>query len=356
MRWAAFRWVLCAWGVAFGWACVDVSTAAAAAPLHWSAPTRVGFGGLSGLACPSMNLCVAGSTDGLIVSTDPGGGADTWRLAFVPPTPAPLAPQIVNVTCPSTSFCAGTTQEGDVVVSSDPSGGTGAWRLIHAHLPVGSGPLRRPPQLSCASATLCVGIAVGDRTIVTSTDPGGGDQTWHATNLRRPLQTVACTAPHLCILGDDRGDVVSSTNPAGGRRAWRSVHVFGRPGFTEDLGAAACSSPHYCVIGAIVGGPGVLLFASNPTGNINRSRGAWRATVAFSRNQVFESSACAPGGFCVSTTPNGIVWFPTRSFRTLTTTKVDHPLSRFGTESPSCVSRHWCGLATGDGDFYLGTS
>ncbi len=276
---------------------------------------------------------------------------------FTPPVKGSLAPQITSVSCPSTSFCAAASQEGDVVVSSDPAGGPSTWKLIHARIPVGSTSLGREPQLSCASSTLCVAIAVGSRTIVATSDPGGGGQKWQPARLRRPVSTVACTSPHLCILGDDRGDVVSSTKPAGGAKAWRSVHVFGRPGATEELGAAACSSTTYCVMGAIGFGQGYLLLASDPTGNIDKSPGAWRDTVAQTRNQVFESSACAPKGFCVSTTSDGTVYFPTRSFRTVTTTRVDHPPSeRVGLESPSCVSKHWCALASGDGNFYLGTS
>lgn len=40
-------------------------------PLHWGPATHVGQRGISALSCPSTALCVAGSADGLLVSTDP---------------------------------------------------------------------------------------------------------------------------------------------------------------------------------------------------------------------------------------------------------------------------------------------
>ncbi len=74
------------------------------------------------------------------------------------------------------------------------------------------------------------------------------------------------------------------------------------------------------------------------------------------QNHLFVASACAPGGFCVSTDDTGTVYFPTRTYSGLTKTHVDHPPNpRLAAEAPSCVSRHWCALASGDGNFYIGT-
>lgn len=333
----------------------SASGASAKGPLHWSKAIHVGHQGIDAIGCPSTKLCVAGSSDGLLVSTEPSGPASSWQLVFVPPTSGNMGPQVTSVSCPSASFCAAVTLNGDLLTSTDPTGGTSAWKLTSLHMPTGLFPNAFIPQVSCASASLCVAISTGSKKVFSSADPGGGGARWHTINLGRPLQTLACTAPKLCVLGDDRGNVRTSTNPTGGARGWTFAHIFGKPGFVEDLHAAACGSEHWCMISAISGGADVLIQATRPTVTSPATRGAWQDQVGVSLDG-FISGSCV-GKFCAYASTDGVVYFPTGSFRTLTQTRVYRPGHRGPNQGTiDCVSARWCALATlQTGDVYIGT-
>ena len=88
--------------------------------LHWSKAIQVGRNGLDALSCPSASLCVAGSGDGLLVSTSPAGGTAAWKLVVRPPTAVNELPQVLGVSCPSVSFCAAVTAHGDLLTSTNP--------------------------------------------------------------------------------------------------------------------------------------------------------------------------------------------------------------------------------------------
>lgn len=195
-------------------------------------------------------------------------------------------------------------------------------------------------------------ISVGSRVVFSSTNPTSGAKMWKATQLQRPLETVSCTRAHLCLLGDDRGDVRTSTDPTAGARSWTFAHLFGKPGYVEDLHAAACGSEHWCLIGAIWGEGESLILATKPTGTTS-APDVWQDTVANS-TAGFISGSCV-GSFCAYTASDGSVYYyPTRSFRTLTKTKVFRAVHGPEQGSISCVSRNWCAMGTDSGDFYIG--
>lgn len=321
--------------------------------LHWSKPIHIGHNGIDAISCPTTKLCVAGSSDGLLVSTDPSGAASTWDLVFTPPTSGNAAPQVTSVSCPTASFCAATTLGGDVLTSSDPSGGTSAWQLTRLHLPVGQFPHVNVPQVSCSSPSLCVAIAAGAKDAFSASDPTGGASRWAKTQLSHPLETVACTAPRLCVMGDDHGDVRTSSDPTAGVHSWTFAHIFGKPGAVDVLHDAACGSPHWCVIAAISFGADVLVAATRPTVTTPRTPGAWQNIVGVSRAGV-SSGSCA-GRFCAYAGADGTVYYPTGSFRTLTQTRVYRPRGMPDQGHISCASRSWCAMVTGrTGNLYIG--
>jgi hypothetical protein len=221
--------------------------------------------------------------------------------------------------------------------------------LTQAHIPVGQYPHSFIPQISCISASLCIAISSGSRTILTTVDPSGDATNWRPQQLAHPLETVTCTRPELCVLGDDHGDVRTSTNPSGGR--WTSAHIFGKPGAVDAMGAAACGSTHHCLIAALFGGGSVLILATKPTKTTPRTPGVWQDQVAIGSG--FTAGSCV-GTFCAYVTDDGKVDYPTDSFRGLTHSQVYHPSRGPGAGAISCVSRKWCALGTDDGNIYIG--
>ena len=59
---------------------------------------------------------------------------------------------------------------------------------------------------------------------------------------QRSLRSVACTTPHFCVVGDNKGNAVRSNNPAGGPAAWKLQNIDG----TNIIGAIGCA-PALCV-------------------------------------------------------------------------------------------------------------
>ncbi|MDA8275086.1 MAG: hypothetical protein M0029_06860, partial [Actinomycetota bacterium] len=131
-------------------AAVGGRQAAAAAPLRWSAPLEVDAGPpfgpanhLTALACPTTSLCVAGDAGGrVLVTTDPTGGAPSWRAVPVDP-----GGSLTALACPTTSLCVAGDAGGRVLVTTDPTGGAPSWRAV----PVDAG--RRVLSVSCPTTS-----------------------------------------------------------------------------------------------------------------------------------------------------------------------------------------------------------
>jgi hypothetical protein len=315
------------------------ATADAAGPLSWSGPMVIdrGFPVLS-IACPSADLCAAGTVDGLFVSTDPAGGASAWQSLASPSAPPHSTPPVGAVSCPSGSFCVAIGSGGEILTSTNPGGGASAWATTHPGI---SG----LTLLSCASASLCMAASPTSRTVAVTTNPAGGQGSWKTMELPKAVRSIWCTAPRLCLAGTRTGDLLSSTNPSGGARAWHAKHIIGRPGAPELLSAVACASARYCVVAGGNGLEGLLFASSHPTGGAR----AWSRAVGFDPAGVFSGGSCVPTRFCAFAAFDGSVSLTADRNRA----RVD---SGHSIEHISCASRYFCGLAGGDGRIYIGTS
>jgi hypothetical protein len=158
------------------------------------------------LACPAVSLCVAVGTFGKVASSIDAGAH--WRRTYVEAPGASngsLTPSIVDISCPTTSFCAAVDNRRTVITTRDATGGARAWhrvRLQHRHLLA---------AISCASTSLCV---VLDRRghAFTSTRPAAGSAPgWKALPIAAPISRVACASRRLCLLVTRAGELVVGT-------------------------------------------------------------------------------------------------------------------------------------------------
>jgi hypothetical protein len=167
-----------------------------------------GVGPLRAIACPSVSLCIAVDAAGNVASsTDPAGGAGTWKTA------QSGAGHLLDVSCPSTRLCLGTDGGRNVAVSTNPSGG--AWRA--ARVDSGVGP-------ECGKYQASEGCDSG-------------------------LTGLSCASVSLCVAVDYWGDVFSSSNPARGAHWWSGSEWGGGP----DLHSLSCPSDSLCVAACPVG-------------------------------------------------------------------------------------------------------
>lgn len=80
-----------------------------------------------------------------ITSADPSSGLNSWTVT--PTTEVPTG--LTAVACPATDLCVAVDPEGAVVVSTNPSQ-AGSWVIVDGVLPAATG------SIACPSVTLCV--------------------------------------------------------------------------------------------------------------------------------------------------------------------------------------------------------
>lgn len=179
-----------------------------------------------GLACPSEQLCVGINDRRIVTSVDPGAPTPVWTEQ--------LQGFFWNVACGSVTMCVAATYDGDVYVSTDPAGGAGTWKSRTID-PV-NGPLH---SLSCPSALLCV---AGDRHgfLLASAAPADTSVAWSSTQLSSTsVDYVDCPSVQLCIAVDSGGAVYASTQPTQ-LSSWQQVSAIPSGGLT-DLDCPAVS-------------------------------------------------------------------------------------------------------------------
>ncbi len=249
-----------------------LSATATAAP--WTTAQLPGAAGkvfLLGVSCPSQSLCVATGTNNLIASsTNPTGGAPSWRFVYAGegpwpetenwPTEAISGRQIQGVSCPSVKLCVSVTDQGDIYSSSNPTGPASSWKVAQID---GNGRNTHLFAVSCPTVSLCVGVS-GKRAdpgkIFTSSDPDGGPGAWQSFELGQQIEFrgISCPLQSLCVAVANDGRIITSTEPTAGPSSWR---VIGAPGGPGSLQAVSCLPAPLCITGNAAGN---LLVTTSP--------------------------------------------------------------------------------------------
>lgn len=290
-------------------------TPATSSPLTWAAPVRVdhqveglGYNQVYGVACPSSRLCVAVDEVGnVLTSTNPTGGARAWRVTHVD-GPANCdffrvpCHGLAGLSCPNTSLCVAVDgQFGNVLTSTNPTGGAASWKLTHIPGVSANGLL----GASCPSVSLCV-VMDGGGNVVTSTNPNGGAAAWKVAHIygskcagghpNCAIKDWACPSISLCVAGVEGGNVVTSTNPTGGAAAWKVTHVAG----ANEVSLVSCPSISLCIVVDVTGN---IVSSSNPTGG----PAAWTVTQVDGPEDNPSSMSCPGISFCVVVDESGNV-------------------------------------------------
>ena len=262
----------------------------------WSAATVASAPLDHAINCLSTSLCIGGGPAGIYTTTDPTGGASAWTSTALAATPATsTAPYISGVSCPSTNLCVAVRTDGSVATSTDPTGGTSAWSIdefgssdswsavfcstaplcfisadpsatvLRSSDPTGgagawSPDTSTPPFYSgtCPTTSLCAAVGVngpGIFDIQTTTDPGAG--TWTTHTVAELLNSIACPSASLCLAVGEAGALYVSTNPASGAWTGTTIDAGG------NLYSIACPSVSLCVA---VDGSGHVLSSTDPAG------------------------------------------------------------------------------------------
>jgi uncharacterized membrane protein YgcG len=244
---------------------------------------------LSGVSCPTESLCVAVAGIQVLSTTDPTGGASAWTVTDLD------GHSLFDVSCSSETLCVAGDQSG-VVTSTDPTGGAGAWSPTEVSSVSGS--IR---HLSCASWGLCVALAGNE--VITSTEPTKGSQAWTSATIETTnrfgglysLDSVACPAAGVCVLGDSGSEVVTSTEPMGGAGAWT---ITGLEVGTSSLQGVSCALAGLCVG---VDRAGNVVSTADPLDGAD----AWHSAHVDSHS--LDGVSCPSAGLCVAVDEAGDV-------------------------------------------------
>jgi hypothetical protein len=252
-----------------------------------------------GISCPTTSLCVAvGGNNAIASSTNPAGGQESWSTVYAGAGAVVIegggffnGRQIRGVSCPSSQLCVAVTFDGLIYTSTTPTGPASSWAVTDVD---GAGPSTHFYGVSCPTVAFCA-AAAGSGRIATTTNPTGGAAAWTIAQLEGPLELrgISCASPAFCLaVGDDgdritpepgdNGQVLSSTNPLGG--VWQRVPMAGAQG---SLYGASCPSPALCVSGNLLGN---LVVSTNPTGPTS----AWSTIDGGGAVQITDTDCPSP--------------------------------------------------------------
>jgi hypothetical protein len=293
-----------------GGSTLDVSTDPTGGAGAWSFVSSNVVGVLHGPSCPSTKLCVAPSRTGIVGNR--GGSITTTTEPTVSGSwsePAEIDSEgvILEVTCPTETFCLAINENGEVFHSTNPTGGAAAWSaaVALAQRPVRSIGFQyiEETSVTCASPTLCLAY---DRrgNVVTSTNPTGNASAWSAqawVDGANAVYDISCTPSSLCVAVGENGSIVTSTTAKAKANAWTGpTTIDGMHG----IYGVSCVGAGPCVA---VDAAGNVITASNPTGGA----GAWTAahidatTEGFGRQSALEDVSCPAASLCVAVDNDG---------------------------------------------------
>lgn len=317
---------------------------------------------LFGISCPTSSLCVAvGGNNTVASSTQPTGPTSAWKVVHPGAGPTPYGPnqrQIRGVSCPSPQLCVAVSFEGLIYTTTNPTGDAGAWAVTDLD---GPGPNTHLYGVSCPTVSFCAASAGGAK-VVTTTNPTGGPAAWTKTQLEAPMELrgISCASAALCVAVGDNGEgitpeitdqavLLGSTSPLGG--AWRKDPLPGR----QSLFGVSCPSPTFCVSGDTLGN---LLVSTAPTAG----SGAWRQIDGGGSVQITDTDCVTPS-LCVAIDNNGDVLTSTNPdggpgdwtftnllpYPSVEATAANH---MFGV---SCPSQGLCAISVNGGQIFTST-
>ena len=211
----------------------------------------------SHMSCASANLCAAiGEGDGgystIVTSSAPTAGAEAWTITtldgdFI----------LLDMSCPTTIFCVAVDNSGHALISTNPTGGAATWKATQVdNTPNFDNTLE---AVSCSASLVCTAVSFAGN-VVTSTNPTGGPTAWKVTHVSTTyLAKVSCFGSATCVVVDEEGNIFDSRNPTGGKAAWTETSIDrGSRGFS----GVSCPSSDLCIA---VDNSGNVVVGSRPT-------------------------------------------------------------------------------------------
>jgi hypothetical protein len=298
-------------------------------------------GGLDAAACaPTIAqskalFCVAGDVSGDVFTTiHPARAASAWVRHAIDPKTA-----ITGVACPSAQLCVAVDAAGRVLHSTDPIGtaATSWTRPVRVNPTLqATGGFAGFSAISCPTTSFCLAVGNGaSDQIAYTTDPTGPASAWTLTTIGNGvlLDTVSCASATMCVVGGS--NIYYSTQPTGGATAWKAVAALSSS--NSVVASLACNTVRLCLgVGYGNAGVGLSVGSSAPT-STTWSQGLIGADPPAQGAHLVDSVACPERNFCVAV--DGASNAYTTSAPVRGVWSLAHPLKR---NSQSSVSQVAC--------------
>ena len=282
---------------------------------------------LTSLSCPSTTLCVGTSAKGIVTSTDPTGGPSAWVISNFNIGDTVVCASITlcvsdGGSSPASSMGLFVSPIRGMLVSTNPTGGASAW--VNEPFTDATWSGVAPVYFSVISAscvsTLCV-FAMGNGVVLASSNVLDSNS-WRAEEIDinpplptettlygYPITSVSCPSVSLCLAAGDGGYVFMSRYPTNGT-PWTKVGPFGLTSPSPGAYALSCPSIALCLVSTgeseFINGQlistGYILESNNP-GSIASN---WKISLTFESNTGFPpvgyiscptTSLCIGGGY-----------------------------------------------------------
>ncbi len=271
---AALESVSCPSSTACVAAGYDGALVSSDAGAHWTLVTGTSSEHLTGVSCPTVNLCVAvaDSTTALTISAlGAGAGAS---VITAPNADSVSGDRFTGVACPSSALCVAVDNVGWAPASTDPAGAV--WDPV-----AGAGYGHAIGGVDCPVVALCLAVNAGGSAAF-STDPQSGPSAiWSldgTTVDMSPLNAIACPQSGFCVAVDQNGGVSLGT----GARIAVSLAGAGSGSVSDSGGYISCG----LTCGAY--------YAARSTATLSASSGPGSTFVGW-------SGACSGTGSCTIT-------------------------------------------------------
>ncbi len=232
----------------------------------------------------------------VFVSEHPAQSAAQWHREFIDPKLA-----ITGVSCPSEQLCVAVDSHGQVMHSTHPLDGATAWThavRIDAATESGGG-FAGLSGISCPTTTFCLAVDnAANGQVAFTTDPTGPASAWTLTTIGSSvtLDSVSCATATFCMIGGTDG--YYATDPTGGSSAWKATTALASS--YSVIASIDCNTLKLCVgVGYGNTGVGLATASSTPTA------ATWSDSVIGSdppapRAQPLDSVSCPARNFCVA--------------------------------------------------------
>lgn len=212
--------------------------------VHYQDPSVCAQTSLSGVSCPSPDICTALDQAGnVVLSTDPAADPSPWNVAYREPPDSSSGLDAVG--CTSAHFCFGTDNWGNFLASVNPAAGQSAWAAADLRGADGAKDDTTLDHLirdaACTSSTACIATSDEMRLFATS-DPAARAPDWKPTGLG-PVLSITCSGHGWCFAVGSDG--VYATHDAARPQSWS--HAFNDDELTDATARFSCPSAKLCV-------------------------------------------------------------------------------------------------------------